>query len=98
MTWLTSLPDPIVISSDYYYEIRPNIAEGLKNQQRKRETKTLEYRGIAIQLVDSVINDYPIITNETLTTRNASIIGNSGGWLIVEVQDKPISDWEDVPY
>jgi hypothetical protein len=98
MTWFTTEPDPVVVSEDRYFERRPNPTPGKDDQFRKRKTIIREYRGISLYSIFDLLEDYPQITTDSLITRNASPVGDSGGWTIVETEDAPENDWQDVQY
>jgi hypothetical protein len=98
MTWFTTEPDPVVVSEDRYFERRPNPDGSEEDQYRKRKTIIREYRGISVFWIFTLLEDYPIITTDSLITRNARRIGNTGGFIIVETEDAPEGDWQDVIY
>lgn len=94
MAWLTSLPSPIYMGSDRYFETRTNPSNPDKNQVRDRSLFTSEYRGVTQNVAVTAIQGYPIQYSNGKVMRSTRPIGG-GGWIVTETVDVVKSNWED---
>ena len=92
MGWLTSLPEPVKISVDSYFETRVDPDDATKNQIRKRTTSTVEYRGVTESVANGSLTGYPVVGASSKVSRSFSAIGG-GGYTVTQVTDSATEGW-----